>query len=299
LNLDERIIALKKEMDATILAHNYQIPAIQDLSDFLGDSLELSIRASEVDKKTIVFCGVTFMAETAKILNPGKRVLVPRRDAKCPMAEMATAEEIAMARDEHPEAAVVAYVNTHAEVKAASDICCTSANALKIVESVEEDEIIFVPDMHLANYVATQTEKTIIPWRGFCYVHARILANEVREAKRMHPEAVLLVHPECPAEVIDIADEVLSTGGMVKYARESDAREFLIGTEEGLIYRLSKENPGKRFMPAGTPRTCTGMKRITLPDLYESLSRGRYDIDLPGEIIRGAERSLRRMIDLS
>jgi quinolinate synthase len=299
LNLEEEILSLKTRMGATILAHNYQIPPIQDLADFVGDSLELSIKATNVDNQTIVFCGVTFMAETAKILNPGKKVLIPRRDARCPMAEMATAEEIIEARKNHPDAAVVSYVNTNADVKAVSDVCCTSANAVKIVESIDEDEIIFVPDQHLANYVATQTEKTIIPWGGFCYVHARILASEVRDAKTLHPEAVLLVHPECPTEIIELADEVLSTGGMVRYARESDAREFLIGTEEGLLYRLAKENPGKRFMPAGTPRTCTSMKKITLSDTYESLARGRYEVDLPGEVMRRAERSLKRMIELS
>jgi quinolinate synthase len=299
LNLQEGILSLKKEQGATILAHNYQIPSIQDIADFLGDSLELSIKASKVEAQTIVFCGVTFMAETAKILNPEKRVLVPRKDAKCPMADMATAEEIIKARKEHPDAAVVAYVNTYAEVKAVADVCCTSANAVKIVESIDEDEIIFVPDMHLANYVSSQTKKTIIPWEGYCYVHARILASEVREAKKLHPDAPLLVHPECPTDVIELADEVLSTGGMVRFARESKAREFLIGTEEGLLYRLSKENPGKMFMPAGTPRTCTSMKKITLEDTYQSLAQGRYEIELPENVITEAERSLRRMIDLS
>ena len=299
MNLEEEILSLKTKLGATILAHNYQIPPIQDLADFLGDSLELSIKATSVDNRTIVFCGVTFMAETAKILNPKKRVLIPRRDAICPMAEMAAAEEIVEARRNHPDAAVVSYVNTRAEVKAESDVCCTSANALKVVDSMEEDEIIFVPDMHLANYVASQTEKTIIPWGGYCYVHARILASEVKDAKALHPDARLLVHPECPTDIIELADEVLSTGGMVRYARESDAREFLIGTEEGLLYRLSKENPGKRFMPAGTPRTCTSMKKITLSDTYESLAQERYEVDLPDETMRRADRALRRMIDIS
>ncbi len=299
MGIEDEIRRLKRERKAIFLAHNYQIPAVQDLADFLGDSLELSIRASEVDHPTILFCGVTFMAETAKILSPHKKVLIPRRDARCPMADMATAEEVAEARKEHPKAAVVSYVNTNVEVKAESDVCCTSANAVKIVEAIDEDEIIFVPDMHLANYVSTQTSKKIIPWKGFCYVHARIWASEAREAKKLHPDAIVLIHPECPAEVIELADEVLSTGGMVRFARESDAKEFLIGTEEGLLYRLRKENPGKVFMAAGTPRICTGMKKIALPDVYEALAQDRYEVDIPEDTRRRAEGALRRMIDLS
>jgi quinolinate synthase len=215
------------------------------------------------------------------------------------MADMATAREVREAKEQHPDAAVVSYVNTNADVKAESDVCCTSANAVRVVQAMEEEEIIFVPDMHLANYVATQTSKRIIPWKGYCYVHARMRAAEAREAKAKHPDALLLVHPECPSEMIEIADEVLSTGGMVRVARESPAREFLIATEEGLIYRLSRENPGKKFYPAGTPRTCTAMKKITLADLRDSLAQGRYEIRLPKDTMTRAEGALRRMIELS
>ncbi len=299
MNVDEEIRKLKQQRDAIILVHNYQIPAIQDLADFIGDSLELSVKASKVDEPTIVFCGVTFMAETAKILNPHKVVLMPRRDARCPMADMATAEDVKRSKEEHPGAAVVSYVNTNADVKALSDVCCTSANAVKIVNSMEQDEIIFIPDMHLAHYVSTQSSKRIIPWRGYCYVHSRMWASEVKEAKRRHPDGVLMVHPECPAELIQIADEVLSTGGMVRFARESSAKEFLVATEEGLLYRLGKENPGKTFLPAGTPRICTSMKKITLQDLHQSLVTGKYEVDLPKDVMRKAERALRRMIELS
>ncbi len=299
LDIAEDITELKDERDAVILAHNYQIPEIQDLADFLGDSLELSITASSVEESTIVFCGVTFMAETAKILSPGKTVLVPRKDARCPMADMASAKEVLEAKARHPDAAVVSYVNTNAEVKAVSDVCCTSANAVKVVEALDEEEIIFVPDKHLAHYVSTQSDKKIIPWKGYCYVHSKMWASEVHEAKELHPEALLLVHPECPAEIIEMADEVLSTGGMVKLARESEAREFLIGTEEGLIYRLRKENPEKDFLPAGTPRTCVDMKKIALEDLHRSLEEGIHVVEIPQEIRSGAERSLRRMIQLS
>ena len=299
LGIAEEIIELKEEKDAIILAHNYQIPEIQDLSDFLGDSLELSIKASSVKQSTIVFCGVTFMAETAKILSPGKTVLMPRTDARCPMADMANAREVLDAKARHPGAAVVSYVNTNAEVKAVSDVCCTSANAVKVVEALEEDTIIFVPDKHLAHYVSTKTDKTIIPWEGYCYVHSRMWASEVQEARELHPEAILLVHPECPAEIIEMADEVLSTGGMVKFARQSEAREFLIGTEEGLIHRLRKENPEKDFLPAGSPRTCVDMKKITLEDVRRSLLEGVHPVEIPREIRSGAERSLRRMIELS
>ena len=296
---NEAIYSLRKEEDAIILAHNYQRSEVQDIADFIGDSLELSIRASEVGQSTILFCGVTFMAETAKILSPKKRVLMPRRDVRCPMADMVTAEDIVQVREEHPSAAVVSYVNTNAEVKAESDVCCTSANAVRIIESVDADEIIFVPDMHLAHYVSTQTEKIIIPWKGFCYVHSRMLATETLAAKEAHPNAVLLVHPESPAEVINLADEVLSTGGMVRCAKESKAREFLIATEEGLLYRLKNENPGKRFMPAGTPRVCTSMKKTTLHDVREALAQERYEVAMDEDTRVKAERALRKMIELS
>lgn len=295
----EKVRSLKEELGAVILAHNYQIPEIQNIADFVGDSLELSVKASDTEEEIILFCGVTFMAETAKILSPQKRVIVPRRDARCPMADMASPKAIQEARRRNPEAAVVSYVNTNAEVKAVSDVCCTSANALRVVESMDEEEIIFVPDMNLARYVQRHTGKRIIPWDGFCYVHARFWPSEVRRAKELYPDALLLVHPECPSEVIDLADKVLSTGGMVRFAKESPATDFLIATEEGLIHRLTKENPGKRFMAAGVPRVCSSMKRITLSDVVDALLTQRYEVTIPETTRIDAERALRRMIDLS
>jgi len=295
----DKIQSLREELEAVILAHNYQIPEIQEVADFVGDSLELSVKASKVDQDVILFCGVTFMAETAKILCSQKKVIIPRREARCPMADMASAEAIKTARQEHPDAAVVSYVNTNAEVKAVSDVCCTSSNAIKVVESLDEQEIIFVPDINLARYVQRHTTKKIIPWQGFCYVHARFLPSEVKKAKQLHPDALLLVHPECPEEVIDLADEVLSTGGMVRFARESSATEFLIATEEGLLHRLARENPRKRFMAAGVPRICSSMKRIGMDDVVKALLTQRYEVEVPERVRRGAEQALRRMIDVS
>jgi len=295
----EKIARLKEQRDAVILAHNYQRPEIQDVADFVGDSLELSIKASRTEAKTILFCAVTFMAETAKILSPRKKVLVPRRDSRCPMADMVTVDDLIRAKAEHPSAAVVSYVNTKADGKAESDICCTSANAVNVVESLDEDEVIFVPDMNLAHYVSTQTRKKIIPWKGFCLVHARMLASEVEAARARRPEAVVLVHPECPPDVVDLADEVLSTSGMVRYANRSDAREFLVATEEGILHRMGKENPGKTFMPAGTPRVCSNMKKITLDDVVRSLETETYEVSLDESTIARASSALKRMVEIS
>ncbi|MBS1194445.1 MAG: quinolinate synthetase complex, subunit, partial [Methanomicrobia archaeon] len=260
-DLADRIQALKEERDAVILAHNYQVPEVQDLADLVGDSLELSRAAAERDEAVIVFCGVDFMAETAAILSPEKTVLLPAADACCPMAEMVTAGEVQVLRERYPGAAVVCYVNTTAEVKAASDICCTSANAVRVVQSLEEDRVIFVPDRNLALYTARFTGKEIIPWEGFCIVHDRITPEEVQEARHRYPGAEVLVHPECRPEVIDLADHVFSTSGMVRHVCESGGEAFIIGTETGILYPIRKRCPGRRCFPLSAKAICTNMKK--------------------------------------
>jgi len=296
MNILEEINKLKKEKNAIILVHNYQRPEIQDIADFLGDSLGLAKQAAETKARIIVFCGVRFMAETAKILSPGKMVLLPRKEAGCPMADMITAEDLRRLKKNHPDAKVVSYVNTNAEVKAESDVCCTSANAVKVVKNIGVKKIIFTPDKNLAAYCQRFTDKEVIPWDGYCHVHEKITEEEVRLAKEKLPDALLLVHPECKPSVIDLADEVLSTSGMVNFAKKSDKKRFLIGTEEGLIYRLKKENPGKEFYTAGTAKMCRNMKLTTLNDVYLSLQEERYPIELAGEIIKSAQKALTAML---
>jgi len=296
IKIIEEINRLKKEKDAIILAHNYQIGEVQDIADYVGDSLGLSIKASEVNNKVIVFCGVRFMAETAKILNPLKTVLLPDKSAGCPMADMITARDVIELKEKHPGAIVVCYVNSTAEVKANVDICCTSANAVQVVNSLPKDkEIIFIPDKHLGSYVESQTGRKMILWNGYCPTHAFIDAKSVIKMKKEHPEAEVLVHPECNSEVIKTADQVLSTGGMLEYARQSSAREFIIGTEIGIIYRLKKQNPGKIFYPANNNIICPNMKLINLEKIMWSLEDNVYEINLPGNIIKKARLSLERM----
>jgi len=296
MDIVEEIIRLKKEKNAIILVHNYQRSEIQDIADFLGDSLGLSRKAVKTDAKIIVFCGVRFMAETAKILSPEKMVLLPRKEAGCPMADMITAEDLRILKEKYPGAKVVSYVNTNADVKAESDICCTSANAIKVVRNIKAEKIIFTPDKNLAAYCQRFTDKEIIPWNGYCYVHEKIREEEVRLAKEKFPDALLLVHPECNPSVIDLADEVLSTSGMLNFAKKTDKKRFLIGTEEGLIYRLKKENPGKEFYTVGTAKICRNMKMTTLNDVYLSLKEERYAIKLPEEIIKFAQKALTAML---
>jgi len=295
-DLVDKIAKLKKEKNAVILVHNYQRPEIQDIADFLGDSLELAREAAKTDARIIVFCGVRFMAETAKILSPKKTVILPREDAGCPMADMITAEDLRRLKKNYPGAKVVSYVNTNADVKAESDICCTSANAVKVVKNISAKRIIFTPDKNLAAYCQRFTDKEIIPWNGCCYVHERITEKEVRLAKEKFPDALLLVHPECKPSVIGLADEVLSTGGMVSFVNKSDKKRFLIGTEEGLIYRLKKENPEKEFYASGTAKMCRNMKLTTLNDVYLSLKEERYAIELPEGIIESAGKTLTAML---
>ena len=298
MTLIEKINKLKAERKAVILAHNYQIPEVQDIADFVGDSLGLSIEAAKTDADVIVFCGVHFMAETAKILSPHKTVLLPEAKAGCPMADMITGEQLRALKAQHPDAAVLCYVNTSAEVKAECDLCCTSANAVQMVRDVlkDEKEIIFAPDQYLADYVATQTGRTFITWQGYCPTHARILPENILEQKSLHPEAPVLVHPECPAELIRLADKVASTEGMCRFIKESPAREFIIATERGIIHRMEKENPGKTFYPVSKFAICPNMKYTTLEKILWSLEDMVHEIRVPEDIMNRARRSIERMI---
>ena len=293
-----KIERLKKERNAVILAHNYQIGEVQDVADFVGDSLELSQKAASVDEEVIVFCGVHFMAETAVILAPDKTVLMPDPDAGCPMADMITASELKEWKERYPGRPVVCYVNTSAEVKAECDICCTSSNALQVVEAVEGEEILFVPDKNLAAYAARFTDKKIIPWDGYCYVHNNITLMHVREKKEQFPEAEVWVHPECRPEVIDLADKVLSTGKMVKEARTTTKADIVIGTETGIIYRMKKENPGKNFHPLKELAHCSNMKKINLSKVLAALEAMQHRVDVPVEISRRARGAIERMVKL-
>jgi quinolinate synthase len=297
----EKVNNLKKEKDAFILVHNYQRPEIYEVADFLGDSLEMARKATQLSQGTIVLCGVDFMAESAKILNPQKKVLWPNREAQCPMAKMAEPraleKEIIELKKSYPDLAVVSYVNTYAEVKAMSDICCTSANALKVTNSLPNRNILFVPDKNLAHYVQRFTDKNIIPWEGYCYVHhLKFYPGLLIQAKKKMPDAEVIVHPECPPEIIELADHVASTSRMITVAKESKAKRFLIGTEEGMIYRLKREVPDKEFYPVPNGGTCVQMKKILIEDVYASLLKDQYEVDVPEEIRLKAKRALERMV---
>jgi quinolinate synthase len=293
----DRINRLKKEKNAVILVHNYQRPEIYEIADFIGDSLGLSKEAAKTKSDIIVFCGVSFMAETAKILSPQKKVLIPAKSAGCPLADGATVTMIRQMKKQHPKAAVVSYVNTSALVKAESDICCTSMNAVKVVNSLKEDEVIFVPDVNLGQYVQTKTDKKIVLWPGHCYVHSTVLAENVKEAKKQHPDAKIVAHPEAPQEVLALADFICGTGGMIKYAKESDAKEFIIVTEEGMTNRLKREIPDKTcYVAAGV---CFNMKKTTLEKVYDCLLNEKNEIELDKEIMDKAGKALQRMLDVS
>lgn len=294
--LKKRILELKEEKKALFLVHNYQRGDVQDLADYLGDSLGLAQEAAQNPADLIIFCGVWFMAESAKILSPQKEVLLPRREADCFMAGMVNVEGLRRMKARYPDAKVVCYVNTNADIKAESDVCCTSANAVKVVEGVDADTIIFVPDRNLARYTQRFTKKKVIPWDGYCYVHTRITVDEVRESRKRHPDAVFMAHPECEPPVLDLADEVLSTGGMVRFAKSSEHMKFIVGTEEGLLYRLRKENPGKRFYTAGSAKMCWNMKINTLEDVYLSLTECRYSIQVAQPVLEKAKKALDRML---
>lgn len=292
----ERIQKLKNDREAVILAHNYQIGDVQDAADFVGDSLELSQKAARTDARMIIFCGVHFMAETAAILSPDKKVLIPDIKAGCPMADMITASELREWKRTYSNEKVVCYVNTTAEVKAGCDVCCTSSNALGVVESVESGEILFAPDKNLAAYIGRFSKKKIIPWDGYCYVHNNIHIHHLKEKKQMYPDAEVWVHPECRPEVIDLADRVLSTGKMVKEARATEKQEIIIGTESGIIYRLKKENPGKKFYPVKDNAFCFNMKKITLKKVLNALEQGIFEVKVPPEISQRARGAIDRMI---
>jgi len=296
------IARLKRERRAVILAHNYQRPEIFEVADFIGDSLELARKARDVrDADVIVFCGVHFMAETAKVFNPTRKVLLPDLRAGCSLADAVTAEALAERKAElgelYPDLKVVSYVNCTADVKALSDACCTSANAAQIVNAIDSENILFVPDQNLANYVQTQTRKRIISWDGNCYVHHQITAQEVEKVRSGIPGLVVLAHPECRKDVLALADAVLSTSAMVRYAQESPADKFLIVTECGLSDRLLMEIPEKHFYKAC--KLCRYMKMITLEGTRDSLDHLRYEITLSAEVREGARRALERMLELS
>lgn len=295
--LVERIGELKGERKAVILAHNYQLPEVQDIADFTGDSLGLSRQAAATEAEVIVFCGVHFMAQTAKLLSPEKIVLLPALDAGCPMADMIIPERLRELRAEHPRAKVVAYVNTSAEVKAEVDVCCTSANAVKVVEAMgqEADEVLFVPDKNLAHWVAGQVTVKVIPYRGFCPTHVWITPDAVQKQREEHPHALFMCHPECEPEVVALADEVLSTSGMLKFARTAEAREIIVGTEVGLLHPLRKDSPEKTFY--GFPSAlCPNMKKTTLDKVAAALETLTPRIEIPEDIAARARQSVERMV---
>jgi quinolinate synthase len=294
--LIQKINYLKQKKNVVILAHNYQRGEVQDIADFVGDSLELSQKAAETDADMILFCGVHFMAETASILCPEKKVLLPDSHAGCPMANMITVEELLEEKKKHPKAKVVCYVNSSAEVKAESDICCTSANAVKVVESVAAEEILFIPDEYLGRYVATQSRKKLIFWPGFCPTHAKIQVEDILNLKKKYPFAVVMVHPECRPDVIALADQVLSTGGMLRFAHETDAREIIVGTEMGIIHRLKKENAAKEFIAVTKTAVCPNMKLVTLEKMAKCLEAESPEVKVPEDIRIRAKASVDRML---
>jgi quinolinate synthase len=290
---------LRKERNAVVLAHNYTPGEVQEIADFTGDSLELARRASEVEADVIVFCGVYFMAETAKILNPSKTVLIPDPLAGCPMADMISAAQLREFKAAHPGAKAVCYVNSTAEVKAECDICVTSGNAERVMKSFSPDEkILFVPDRHLGSHVAALLGREYELWPGCCPIHAKLSADDIAKARAAHPEAVVMVHPECPAEVRAAADEALSTGGMCAFAKSSAAKGFIVGTETGILHRLRKENPGKNFYPAREDIVCLDMKKMTLEKLYRSLAENQYEVQLPQEVADRAKLAIDAMLRL-
>lgn len=320
--LREKILDLKEKKKAIILAHNYQREEVQDIADYTGDSLELSRTAASVECEVIVFCGVNFMAESASILSPGKTVLLPEITACCPMADMITTSgernikthfpgfeytggytypagfTLGEIKKLHPGAPVVTYVNTTADVKAESDICCTSANGVKIVESLDADKVICVPDKNLSAWIAKNTRKEVIAWDGFCHVHERVSAVDVDRARQRYPDALLIAHPECRMEVLEKADHVTSTSGMLRFAKSSDAREFIIGTETGLLYKLGKDNPEKKFHPLRKDMVCPNMKRTSLHSVLNALETMTYKIKVPEEVRIPAKKALDRMLEV-
>jgi len=295
----EKIKELKEERKAVILAHNYQPGEIQDVADFCGDSLGLSIKAAETDAEVIVFCGVQFMAETAAILSPEKTVLLPDKFAGCPLADMITAKQLARLKQEHRDALVVCYVNSSAQVKAESDYCCTSANGVEIVNSLPTDRpIIFVPDQHLGRFVADKTGRDLVLWPGYCATHVAISEQDIENAKAKHPDAIVMAHPECTEPVKEVSDQILSTGQMLKFAKKSSAKRFIVATEVGMIHPLKKQNPKGEFIAASERGVCPNMKRITLEKVLWSLEDMQYKVTVPQEIRIKAKKALDRMVQI-
>jgi len=305
INTDDligKIDFLKKQRNAVILAHNYQRSEVQDVADFVGDSLELSRKAADTNADVIVFCGVRFMAETAKILSPEKVVLIPEEEALCPMAAMINADELRDLKSKHPKAKVVCYVNTTAETKAECDVCCTSANAVSVVEKIDSDEIIFAPDKYLSKFVENELKarginKKIIPWQGFCPTHSKIIPDYIKKLKSENPDAKVISHPECTPDVNRLSDAVLSTSKMAKFVKESGVSKFIVATELGIIHRLQKENPDKIFIPATSLCVCPNMKMTTLDSVYESLRDMKYEIRLDADIIAKSKNAIDAMLE--
>lgn len=293
------ILRLKKQNNAVIVAHNYQVDEVQEVADMVGDSLALSRYCADNPAEVVVFCGVHFMAESAKILSPQKTVLLPEIDAGCPMADMVTAEALRGKKREMPDAAVVCYINTSAEVKAESDICCTSSNAVKVAGAVNQQRILFVPDQNLGAYVARHIpEKEVVLWKGFCITHHRIKVEDVRRIREAHPGAVFLIHPECQPEVVEMADFVGSTKGIIDYARNSKSDKFIVGTEMGILYSLKKENPAKQFYLLSQGLICPNMKKTSLHSVYSALTQMKYPIEIDEEVRVKAKTCLDRMLQI-
>jgi len=291
---------LKRQRNAVIVAHNYQIDDVQEIADVVGDSFALSKYCAACSQDVIVFCGVHFMAESAKILSPHKTVLLPEIHAGCPMADMVNVQGVREMKELHPDAAVVCYINTSADVKAECDICCTSSNAVKVIQSLSEKDIIFVPDKNLGNYISKKVlEKRMILWDGFCITHHRVVAEDVKKAKALHPDALILVHPECRPDVVDLADFVGSTKQIIDYATESKENKFLIGTEMGVLMRLKKDNPEKTFYLLSQGLICPNMKKTRLESVYNALKEMKYAIELDKKILLKARSSLDRMLEVS
>jgi len=298
-DLLQKIAKLKQQRKAVILAHNYQPGEIQDLADFTGDSLGLSIKAAQTDAEVVVFCGVLFMAETAAILSPQKTILLPAKDAGCPLADMITAEQLRELKGKHPDALVVCYVNSPAEVKAESDYCCTSANAVELVSSLPDDkQVIFVPDQHLGQFAAQRTGRDLILWPGYCHVHVAITEDNIKNAKAKYPDAVVMAHPECTEPVKQLSDQILSTGQMLKFVTQSDAKRFIVATENGIIHALKKKRPDAEFIQASERGICPNMKKITLDKVVASLEEMKYHINVPEQIRLKATKALNRMVEI-
>jgi len=297
--LQYRIRKLLKEKNAVLLAHNYQRAEIQEIADLTGDSYELSVKASKTDAGIIVFSGVRFMAESAKILSPDKTVLLPNNDAECPMADMITAKELERLRLLYPHACIVSYVNTNADIKALSDICCTSSNAVDIVKAAPSKKVIFVPDKNLGNYIKRFVDKNMIIWNGYCPTHHHVYPEEINILKQNHPDALFVCHPECKPEVVELADKVTSTSGIIKFTKEDPHTKFIIGTEKGIMYQLKKYSPLKEFILASNGFICSNMKRTRLEDIVLALEKNRYEIRLSPMVIKKARIPLEKMIEIS